>query len=194
MATSQTPSDRPRADPGRPDYELEETLAVSDTAGLRAIADGLRGRILGLLLERAATTSELARSLGRPKGTVGYHMKVLERAGLVRVVRTEQVRAVTAKYYGRTARTFLVSTPLAGGVDPFFMMREAMREAVSDSSDLTTLRHARIPRERAREWGVRLAELAREFRDQDATGDEVYGLLISLYLTDWQALPERKPR
>ena len=42
-----------------------------------------------------------------PKGTVGHHLKVLERAGLVHVVRTRRVRAVTEKYYGRVARLFL---------------------------------------------------------------------------------------
>ena len=34
-------------------------------------------------------------------------MKVLEAAGMIRVVRTRRVRAVTEKYYGRTARLFL---------------------------------------------------------------------------------------
>jgi DNA-binding transcriptional ArsR family regulator len=38
---------------------------------------------------------------------VGYHLKVLEEAGLVHVVRTKKVRAIEAKYYGRTARIFL---------------------------------------------------------------------------------------
>ena len=41
-----------------------------------------------------------------PKGTVGHHLKVLEKAGLIRVVRTRQVRALTEKYYGRVARLF----------------------------------------------------------------------------------------
>ena len=45
-----------------------------------------------------------------PKGTVGHHLKVLERAGLVRVVRTRRVRAVTEKYYGRVARLFLIKS------------------------------------------------------------------------------------
>ena len=46
----------------------------------------------------------------RPQGTVGHHLKVLERGGLVRVVRTRQVRALTEKYYGRVARLFVLKT------------------------------------------------------------------------------------
>ena len=73
---------------------------------LRALGDFTRGRIIGLLGQRAASTTELAAALDMPKGTVGHHVKVLEKAGLVRVVRTRQVRALTEKYYGRVARLF----------------------------------------------------------------------------------------
>ena len=37
----------------------------------------------------------------------GRSVKVLEAAGLIHVVRTRQVRAVTEKFYGRAARLFL---------------------------------------------------------------------------------------
>ena len=80
---------------------------VSEPAQLRALSDEVRGRIVALLRERAASASELAGLLNMPKGTVGHHLKVLERAGLVHVVRTRRVRAVTEKYYGRVARLFL---------------------------------------------------------------------------------------
>ena len=73
-----------------------------DVAVLDAVGDELRLEILRLVGERPASTAQLARTLDRPKGTVGYHVKVLERAGLVRVVRTRRVRAVTEKLYGRT--------------------------------------------------------------------------------------------
>src|SRR5699024_6907351 len=65
-----------------------------------------RQEIIQLLSERAATITELAAALDKPKGTVGHHMQVLADAGLVRVVRTEKVRALQAKYWGRTARIF----------------------------------------------------------------------------------------
>ena len=89
------------------DYDAADTLVVSEPAQLRALGDEVRGRIIALLRERAASASELAGLLEMPKGTVGHHLKVLERAGLVHVVRTRRVRAVTEKYYGRVARLFL---------------------------------------------------------------------------------------
>src|SRR5436305_10372502 len=90
-----------------PDYEAEDVLIVREPEQFRAVGDDLRSRIVILLREHARSTTELAERLGLPKGTVGHHLKVLESAGLIRVVRTRPVRAVTEKYYGRSARLFL---------------------------------------------------------------------------------------
>ena len=60
---------------------------------VQAIGNRLRTTILGLLHERAASVSEIAAAVDRPKSTVAYHVNVLSDAGLVRVVRTRRVRA-----------------------------------------------------------------------------------------------------
>lgn len=174
----------------RPDYELAATIEVSRPEGLKAIADPLRSRILSLLAERAATTTELAGVLDRPKGTVGYHLKVLEAVGLVRVVRTQQVRAITAKYYGRTARTFVIAGPTDEVLSRHFMIHEAMSDWVDDEANTTTLRHARIPTDRAQEWNARLLALAEEFAGQEPAGGSTYGLLVALYRAQRPALPD----
>src|SRR5258706_8132740 len=91
-----------------PDYDLADDVVVSMPAPLRAMADQLRSTILDLLLERAATVTELAYAVGRPKSTVAHHVNVLVDAGLLKVVRTRRVRAIDERYYGRTARLFRV--------------------------------------------------------------------------------------
>src|SRR5882757_10431772 len=91
-----------------PDYDLADDVVVSTPERLRAMADPLRSTLLDLLLERAATVSELASAVGRPKSTVAHHVNVLVDAGLLRVVRTRRVRAIDERYYGRTARLFRV--------------------------------------------------------------------------------------
>src|SRR5699024_8136111 len=89
-----------------PDYELPDELLLNEPQQYRALFEDTRQQIVSLLSERAATISELAEVLSKPKGTIGHHMNVLARVGLVHVVRTERVRALTAKYWGRTARVF----------------------------------------------------------------------------------------
>jgi len=102
--------DVPSPTPGL-DYTLEPVVRADTGAQLKALADPTRTTILDLVLERAATTTELAEALGKPKGTVDHHLKVLEKAGLVKVVRTRKVRAMTERFWGRTARTIIIETP-----------------------------------------------------------------------------------
>jgi DNA-binding transcriptional ArsR family regulator len=93
-----------------PDYEADDILVVWETEQLRALADDVRLRIVAILRERAATTTELAEQVGLAKGTVAHHLKVLESAGLVKVVRTRRVRALTESFYGRVARLFVIKS------------------------------------------------------------------------------------
>lgn len=164
-------------------------LPIEDPAQLRALLDETRLHIIDLLSERAATTSQLAETLERPKGTVGYHLKVLVEAGLARVVRTEMVRAIEAKYYGRTARTFDI-TPVADTIRPNLILSKAMEEMTEshrphgDLPGMSTVRYARIPEERAREWEERLLGMLQEFISSPRDGEVVYGLVLGLFPTD----------
>src|SRR5215213_5850582 len=97
------------------DYEAPEVLVVRKPEQLRAVADDVRAKIVALLRHNARSTQELAEVLEMPKGTVGHHLKVLEGAGLIRVVRTRKVRAMTEKYYGLVARLFRLSAACAPG-------------------------------------------------------------------------------
>mgnify|MGYP003704545557 CR=1 FL=1 len=64
---------------------------------------------------RAASVTELASALDRPKSTVAHHVAVLVRADLLRVVSTRRVRAVEERLYGRTARLFYVAPQGSSG-------------------------------------------------------------------------------
>lgn len=184
-----------------PDYELADELELTDPAQYRALFDDTRLKIVHLLLERAATTSELAAALSKPKGTVGHHLKVLEYAGLVRIVRTKQVRAIEAKYYGRTARVFLYHdwdrTEFEGiGLDPGGLLEHFVAEATNlpehlrDLPSGTSARYARIPVERAAEWRERVYELLDEFAREPRGGEVTFGLLVGLFPTTRGHLPE----
>src|SRR5690606_41812617 len=97
-----------------PDYELADTLEIDSPEQVQAISHPLRTTIIGLLHERAATVSELAQAVRRPKSTVAYHVGVLHDAGLLRVVRTRRVRAVEERSYGRNARMVSLGIGQAG--------------------------------------------------------------------------------
>ena len=90
------------------DYDLADEVACQHFGTrMKALGDPLRMTILDLVLERAMTVTELAARLRRPKGSVAYHVKVLVEAELLQVVRTQKVRAIEERYYGRVARTIV---------------------------------------------------------------------------------------
>jgi DNA-binding transcriptional ArsR family regulator len=180
-----------------PDYELADTVEVSTAAQLRAIADPLRLTLLDLVLERAATVAELADAVGRPKSTVAHHVNVLVDAGMMRVVRTRRVRAIDERFYGRTGRTIYTSVRRRPGDKGMPVCINELSVAAAESvpaheaDDLySTLRHVRIPRERASAFWRRVEDLVREFSEQEREGDTVYGFVAGLYPTDHPTLPD----
>lgn len=168
------------------DYELADEVEIDGTVAFKALADPTRTAVLSMLLERAATTSQLAAAMGKPKGTVGYHVKALEDSGLIRVVRTQPKRAMIEKYYGRCGRTIVIGGTNPEGIDPLFMLKDAVRHAASvegDALPMFTVRTARIPQARAVEFAERLVALAHEYVEQPRSGDRVYGFVAGVYPT-----------
>ena len=173
------------------DYEADELVHAETPEQLKALGNELRMTIIDLLNERAASITELAAALDRPTGTVGYHVKVLEDAGFVRVVRTRQVRAMTEKFYGRTAHTIMFHGPPDAG-EKLFMLREALAEAVIENDAIlpaTTLRHVRMSEDQAVQFWQRVLDLAVEFAKAPRSGDRVYGFVGAVYPTDLPVLP-----
>ena len=179
-----------------PDYDLADRIALTSPSQVKAIGHPLRTTILALLHERAATVSELAVALERPKSTVAHHVKVLAEAGLVRVVRTRRVRAIEERFYGRTARMFYVSVERSAAGDDmprdFNDFEVAAREssrAYRDGKLWGFIRHARISEAQASDFWERMAELVAEFDQLPRSGDTMYGFAVGVYPTDHPTLP-----
>ncbi len=183
-----------------PDYDLDDQLIVTAPEQLRALADPLRGTLVELVLERAATVSEMAQAVGRPKGTVAYHVNLLVDAGLLRVVRTRRVRAIEERYYGRVARTYYVGVLNRPEDKKVVAAINGLAQAAAEAApahaadDLRCLLvHARIPVEEVRAFWAEVQEVARRFAQIPRSGDQSYGFVAGLYPTDAPTLPEVRP-
>ena len=179
-----------------PDYELDDRRALTEPEQVKAIGHPLRTTILQLLHERAATVTEIATAVGRPKSTVAHHVDVLARNGLLQVVRTRKVRAIEERFYGRTARMFFIQTePTGGKVDGDFNDFEvAAREsapAFERGQLFGFIRHARLSEEEASRFWRRMAELVEEFDRLPRSGDTTYGFAVGIYPTDHPTLPSK---
>jgi DNA-binding transcriptional ArsR family regulator len=179
-----------------PDYELVDRMALTGPDQVKAIGHPLRTMILQLLHERAATVTELAEAVERPKSTVAHHVEVLTRNGLLKVVRTRKVRAIEERFYGRTARMFHVAAePSPAGEEmpsDFNDFEVAAREsatAFEQGKLWGFIRHARVTEDQASRFWDRMAALVDEFDRLPRSGETMYGFAIGLYPTNHPTLP-----
>jgi len=122
------------------DHRLED-IAVRDTRVSDAIDEPMRAMILDILADEALTATEVHerlenRGVDRTENTVRHHINELRDAGLVDVVRFEEGRGGTTKYYH--ANTIVLSYSLPDSADPAIEeMVDAVQPQITDA--LTTL-------------------------------------------------------
>ncbi|WP_448319995.1 ArsR/SmtB family transcription factor [Streptomyces sp. CO7] len=149
-----------------PSDDLPETFHVTTDEQLRAVSNLTRHRIMAVLRFEPATITQIAERVGLAKGSSSYHVRLLERAGLVKVVRTRKVRGVTERYYAMAARTFALPDPGEGAPD--VLMRHAVADleaAPADSDRQVRMTHLRLDEKQFAELGARLQALADEYRE-----------------------------
>jgi DNA-binding transcriptional ArsR family regulator len=122
------------------DHQLDD-IAVRDTCVSDAIDEPMRAMILDILADETLTATDVHerlddRGIDRTENTVRHHINELRDAGLVDVVRFEEGRGGTTKYYG--ANTIVLSYSLPDGVDAAVEeMVNAVQPQIEDA--LTTL-------------------------------------------------------
>jgi DNA-binding transcriptional ArsR family regulator len=159
-----------------PDIELE----VSSAAQFKALGHPLRHRLLFALGQRAATISQLAAMLDSGKGNIAHHLAVLREAGLVRVVRTQQVRGGTEQYYLRTARRLRFVGEGTDATTAISLRAVADDIATAAPDPFLVVRNLRLSRAQVEQITAMLHRLADETQDA-GDGEPRYGLLLGLY-------------
>lgn len=112
-----------------PDSQLED-IAVRDTRISDAIDEPMRAMILDVLADEALTAGEVherlvERGFDRTENTIRHHINELRDTGLVDVVRFEEGRGGTTKYY--QANTIVLSYSIP---DDVASDMEAMIDAI----------------------------------------------------------------
>jgi DNA-binding transcriptional ArsR family regulator len=109
----------------------ERVALIDEPDAMQALAHPVRVAILEAL-RSPASAAAAARTVGRPRQNVNYHLKELERAGLVRRVGKRRNGNFIETLYESVAGTFLISPRAAWG-DPRRM------KAMADQHSLENL-------------------------------------------------------
>ncbi len=91
---------------------MQEQYEIENIEQLHAVADVLRLRIIDILREQPMTVTQLGERLGMAPAKVHYHVRELERVGLLRLVETREKGGILEKYYRPIARVISVEKTL----------------------------------------------------------------------------------
>src|ERR1700759_2591462 len=93
-------------------------VALIDTpAAAEASLDPMRGRLLAALVEPASATM-LAARVGLARQKVNYHLRELERHGLIELVEERKKGNVTERVLRATAASYVISPAVLAAVQP----------------------------------------------------------------------------
>jgi DNA-binding transcriptional ArsR family regulator len=81
--------------------------SINDPRYVKAMSHPIRVRIMAILDERTATPNELSKLVGATLGTTAYHVRTLERLGLLKLVKETKVRGAIQHHYRARARPFV---------------------------------------------------------------------------------------
>ncbi len=98
--------------------ELPEVYNLESVEQMRALADELRLRIVELLTQQPMTVTQLGEVLRVAPAKVHYHVRELERVGLLRLSFTREKSGILEKYYIAVARNLSVPPTLLQQTPP----------------------------------------------------------------------------
>ena len=89
-----------------------EQYEIENIEQLRAIADLRRLRIVDVLAKQPMTVTQLGEMLGEAPAKMHYHVRELEKVGLLKLVETREKGGILEKYYQPVARELSVDRAL----------------------------------------------------------------------------------
>jgi DNA-binding transcriptional ArsR family regulator len=108
---------------------VKQITEIDDPRFVKALAHPLRIHILRILEDRTASPRELAEELGAKLPNVSYHVRFLERLGVLELVDTQPRRGALEHYYRANGRLRVTSKAWAEVPD---LVKNAMVAATLD--------------------------------------------------------------
>ncbi|MFI6600901.1 ArsR/SmtB family transcription factor [Nonomuraea sp. NPDC050536] len=96
---------------------MEEVTVIEDPAAAEVSLDPMRSRLLAELVEPGSATS-LAAKVGLARQKVNYHLRTLEKHGLVELVEERKKGNVTERVMRATGASYVISPVALAAVQP----------------------------------------------------------------------------
>ncbi|KON83481.1 ArsR family transcriptional regulator [Sporosarcina globispora] len=106
-------------------------LIIETYDQLKAISDPLRTKMLIFLVEQPHTGHMLANELNLSRAKILYHLRELEKHGIIKLVKKEERGGNILKYYQAVARGFIPADHLLSYVESKEATRQSFLEVIN---------------------------------------------------------------
>ncbi|MDN5351124.1 MAG: hypothetical protein PWQ12_40 [Clostridiales bacterium] len=89
---------------------MKEVLVLKDLEQIKAVSQQYRLDILDAFNNQPKTAKQIAETLGEPHGRVNYHIKILEKVGIVELIEEIVKFGVVEKYYCPVAYKLVIDS------------------------------------------------------------------------------------
>lgn len=119
---------------------MQDICVLNDLEKVKAISDPLRIQILQHLIKQRFTAKQIADLVQQSSSKVHYHVKELEKQGLITLVSTVEKGGILEKYYRAVAKNYYIDQTLG----EFFEKNEASSLGAVTQDILSWRRHNRL--------------------------------------------------
>jgi DNA-binding transcriptional ArsR family regulator len=180
------------------DFTPEPALTLTNKQQIKAYVHPTRIMLLRLLAQEKRTISSIAKENGVHPANITHHFRILEQAGLIRLVEKRDTGKNLEKYYRAVVHHFVIqpdALPGQTGLNKKALGLEILRDHLSaaikavsqhDEDDIVALLGvARLTAEDAARFEKKIAELFDEFGKCDSPAGKPYTLNLSAYPSDF---------
>lgn len=166
-------------------------IELKEKNQIKAYVHPTRIGILRMLAAKKRTVSSVAKELGVHPANITHHFKLLERAGLIKLVEKRDIGKNIEKYYRSIGRNFLLNVEKTTRINrkalALSILRNDLSTAIStvktnDKHEVVTvIRIARIKPSDLKTLQDKIMKLIRDFARFDSAKGKAYTLNISAY-------------
>jgi DNA-binding transcriptional ArsR family regulator len=121
--------------------EPSDAFVLQSPEHFKALGHPVRHRVVNVLRQRPATLRQLTEALSLAKGTVAYHVGILQQANMVHVVETRRVRGGTEQYLSLVSNSFTFEDRTLAAEFLYASARAEMLPERPEGAEQTSLRH-----------------------------------------------------
>lgn len=110
---------------------MKEVFVVKELEQIKALSSPYRISIIEAFNGEEATAKHISSKIGEPHSKVNYHIKLLAKVGLLKLVKESPKYGVIEKYYQPIAKSFVIDSQVTHNADEVDKFKSAVFDRIN---------------------------------------------------------------